>query len=245
MSETDAITDYIFKRREEARNSFDEEHRELVDEAVPEIGRIYSFLAIAAIEGADLRPGPRLDGYALVKSALKSLISSLHLVRDGAPLDAFALLRIAVEAACVAVHIVEDAEAYEQYAGRRARPYDAGRAISFAKNRIHRVERFWSDLSQAAIHPSQRFCGPRRNGDGSLSVRFGPVSTDSHSCQSLVLVLSIAALIVFRACEVVLLVDDGQKEGWLRLVGSNFIATAHGNTFLQRKFDELDAFMGF
>jgi len=242
MAETNAIRDYIFKQREEARNVFDEQHRSLIDEAVAEIGRPYSFLVTAVIEGADLRPGPRFDGFALVKSALESLVSSLQLSRDGAQLDALALLRVAVEACCVAVHIIESPEAYERYAGRRSRPYDSNRAISFSKKRIHRVEKFWSILSNAAIHPSRRFYGPQPLDDGSLSVRFGPIVLNSRDCELLMLILSIAALIVQRACEVVLLVDDNQRDGWLRLVGTNFIATAHGNTFLKRKFDELDAF---
>lgn len=242
MAGTDAIADYIFNRRDEARSAFDEQHQELIGKAVAEIGRSYSFLVIASIEGADLRPGPRLDGYALVKSALDSLVSSLHLTRDGAYLDALALLRIAVEAACVAVHIVDSPEAYEQYSGRRGRPYDSGRAVSFSKKRIHRIEKFWSTLSHAAIHPSQRFYGPQPLGDGGLSINFGPVAVNSRDCELLMLILSIAALIVHRACEVVLLVDDEQRAGWMRLVGTNWIATAHGDVFLRRKFDELDAF---
>jgi hypothetical protein len=241
MADPSAIESYIFQQREDARKEFDERYRAQLDDAVADIGRLYSFLTIAVIEGVDLGLGPRFDGFALLKTALEFLVSSLHLCRDGARLDSFALLRVAIEAGCTAVHIVEDVEAHEQYAGRRGRRYDSGRAISYAKKHIHRVEELWSALSQAAIHPSRNFFGPQRQADGSQSIKFGPILPNARECALLMLTLSIATMIVNRACEVVLLIDDGQAAGWLRLIGTKFIVTANANASLKEQFGRLDA----
>jgi hypothetical protein len=238
MIDANAIDDYIFKQRENARKAFEAQHRAQLDDAAADIGRLYSFLTIAVIEGVDLGFGPRLDGFALLKSALELLVSSLHLCRDGAHLDSLALLRVGVEAACIAVHIVEDTEAYEQYAGRRARRYDSGRAISCAKKHIHRVEEFWSALTQAAIHPSREFYGPQLRPDGSQSIRFVPVMPNARECELRMLTLSIAVMIVNRACEVVLLIGDGQATGWLRRIGTR---ESLANDSLKKLFDKLDA----
>lgn len=235
------LGEFVFGQREKARSEFDSLHGSSINTLVADIGRTYAVLVLSVTEGAELFPGCRFDGFSLLNSALQSLVSSLQLIRQRARVDAFALLRVAVESACVAVHVVLDAHAYSEYVGGSDQKYDATRAISFANAHIYRVGKFWGALSQTAIHPNARAFGPHPTSDRGLGITVGAPAPSLEQERVSLLVISIAALIVFRAAELVLFARDPDRPEILRLCGTNWTVSEIGNSVLEKRFQELSA----
>jgi hypothetical protein len=224
-----------------AQADFDARYKMEVDGVVADIERSFSTLVMTVIKDEELFPGPRYDSFALLNEAVTFLVSSLHLTRQGTRVGALALLRVAVEAACVAIHLALEADAYARYIGTSGKAYDSARAISFAKQHIHRVGEFWGTLSQAAIHPNRLAFGPRVEGTGTLGIRVGRQRSDANTEKLTLTLLSIASVVVLRASEVALFKPYPEDRMWLVLVGSKMKMLALADDLLQKRFRALDA----
>lgn len=231
------LREFVFNRREDAQAEFDTLHQEAIETVVADIGRTHAVLILSVTQGSRLYPGCRFDGFALLNAALESLVSNLHLSRQRAGIDALALLRVAVESACVAVHIVNDSGAYLQYLDG-VKKYQTGRAISFAKTQIARVGEFWGGLSEVAVHPNATTFGPRHSEKGNV-ITVGRLEPNPEQEQLQLLMVSLAALIVFRAAELVLFEREDDEFFPLRLCGTDWCVSEIADGVLETRYLQL------
>ena len=80
-----------------------------LDETVSEIDKILAIFIMAIVKGCHPTLGSQFQAFALMKTALDILVSSLHMTRHRALLEMMSLLRIPLETGCTAFHILKKA----------------------------------------------------------------------------------------------------------------------------------------
>jgi hypothetical protein len=238
LSLHDSLNDYLFACRDRTTKAFDHENPALLAEAIASIGRILSLKVIMLAKGAHLL-GLRFDVFALLRTALDTLVSALHLARQRAHIEVACLVRSSLESACTALHISKDAKAYESFLRQT---YHSTKSIHAAKKEIPLVGEIWGALSQVAVHVNRQGHGPKFERGESRGEWVGTVDLDfqaraaepDRDRMSLVLI-SLAAEIVARSQELSLLDEDSAHPGWRRLPGTSTILYSATNARIDER----------
>jgi hypothetical protein len=224
----DLLDSYVFGSRERTTKAFDADNADLLNEAIGSIGKILGTQVILFAHGAHV-VGLRFDAFALVRTALDTLVSALHLARQRAFIEAACLVRSALESGCTALHISQDPDAYENFLKHT---YHSTKSISAVKKEIPVLGEIWGALSQIAVHVSRRGHGPKwerdeTSGDWAATVDFDfqarpAVPEKDHMS---LLLISLAAEIVAKIQELSLFDEDPANPGWRRAPGIPLICS--------------------
>lgn len=232
------IQDYLVSSREATTKEFDEANRDRLHDTMGSIGKVLSLQMILLAHGFE-PSGTRFEACALIKTALDTLVSALHLARHRANIEVACLLRSALEAACTALHICRNESAYENFLEHS---YHSTKSIHAAKQEIPVVGEIWGALSQVAVHITRSGHGPkieRDDSDGRLvmtiDINFKARSAGQPFEDAAVLTLiSTCAEIVARTQELCLLDQDSARPGWRRAAGTSLMLSDFGNSSIDR-----------
>jgi hypothetical protein len=217
------IRDYALEAREATVRDFDNKNKTQLETTLAELGKLYAVKLMGILKNVGLEEGTagaQFEVYALGKSSLDVLVSALQMARQRAPLEVFSLLRIALEAGCTSLQISRDADAYRRY---MTGSYKSTAAIRFAKTLIPVVGEIWGDLSNAAVHITQRGYGARlevdENGDLVPGVTFECALRSQLPFQDGLLLsfISLVTIIVLKMIELTLSAEA--SGAWLKLAG--------------------------
>jgi hypothetical protein len=239
-SRRDTLDDLIFGARDRTTKAFDEKNRDDLTDTIGSIGKISSVQVLLVAYGAHLLDR-QLDVFALLKTAIDTLISALHLARQRAQIEVNCLLRSALESSCTALHISQDAKAYEDYLKRC---YQSTRSITAAKKQIPIVGELWGALSQVAVHVNRGHHGPkieRNQSDdwvASVDIHFSMRPASREEDKATLALISLTAEIVARAQELSLFEEEPTRPGWRRAPGASVVVSDGGDDAIQQRHQQ-------
>ncbi|MGD1020242.1 MAG: hypothetical protein ABSA12_13100 [Verrucomicrobiia bacterium] len=241
-----SIRQYTFGAREATTRDFDEKNRAQLDLTLAELQKILAIKVLVVFKGCDIGTMARYDAFALTKSALDVLVSSVHTARQRAGVETGSLLRIALECGATAVHISQDSDAYERY---KNGDYKSTRAISFTKTLIPVLGEIWGAFSEVAVHANVRGFGPKLEPDEkgylarSIILEYASRKWQPAQDQALLTMISlVVAEIVLKMTELIVLEKSPSHEKWLRLVGTQMEYTSNTDDQITKYYEELRSY---
>ena len=214
---------YVFEARTETTTDFDIKNKSKLNKTLSEFNKILNIFNIVIVKGCDLSSGTRFQGFALMKTALDLLVSSLHMARQRASVETMALLRIALETGCTAYHVSNSDEAYEKY---RNQNYRSTTAISFTKRTIPIVGELWGIFSNISVHTNILGFGPKPWKEESeklipgVFLEYGIRKHQSIQDEILLTLISLISAILLKIFESLLMEQSQLHEKWLRIAGT-------------------------
>jgi hypothetical protein len=143
-----------------------------------------------------------------------------------------------METGAVAVHVSTDKIAFERYIGLSGRSHEAPRAIGAVRSLIPRLPEVWGALSQAAVHPNVIGFGPTRDGDGRSAIQLFAREVDLVQDRQTLRAISLGAVLVLRAAELVLCEEAPAWPGWLQLPGGSMLVTSTAKRLVEKRYRE-------
>jgi hypothetical protein len=240
-----SIRQYALRSRTVTSEDFDENNKATIDLTLGELQKILVIKLLVLSKGCDFRSVAHYDAFALTKSALDVLVSSLHMARQRAAVEAYSLLRVALECGSTALHISHDLDAYDQYKNGN---YHSTKAISFAKKFVPILGEIWGAFSETAVHINWIGFGPKpkRNDNGGLSrsvvLEFGSRKHQRFQDQALLTSLSLVATIILKIEEMILFETNPEHAGTLQLVGTKMIYMSNTDAKILHYDEELRSY---
>jgi hypothetical protein len=231
--------DYLFSSREAATKAFDQANRDRLDDTIGSIRKVFSTQLLLFAHGLT---GVRFDAFVLLKTAMDTLISALHLARHRARIEVACLLRSALESACTALHISRSETAYQSFL---ADSYHSTKSINAAKQEIPVLGEIWGALSQVAVHTNRWAHGPkleRDDSDGhvvmSVHLDLNRSAAQPFEDAAILTLISLSAEIVARAVTLCLLDENPSRPGWRRAPGTSLALYDAGSTAIDKHHRE-------
>lgn len=217
----DSLRAHIYGQRADATRDFDARNRDLVGVVEKDLANVYLILFWTVIYGGTLGPGRSMEALALFNRASETIVSAFHLVRQRATHEGIALLRIAIEAASSAVHITEDPNAWAEFNTLRLGRYKATHAVRYAKKHVCQVHEFYTRLSQVYLHANRFAFGSLPGNGNGPQLTIGNREADHEEDIVALITVSVAAGMVLKMMETVLLAPDPADPDILVVPGSS------------------------
>jgi len=185
---------------------FEEKNQRMISSTIAEMGRMYALRTYCLLKGYDFTSGHNIELLSLLLNSEDISVSAFHMAKQRAAIETGALLRIALESATTSLHIARDAKAMAAYLERR---YKSTASISFAKKHIPVVPQLWGALSNAAVHTNPITFGPERHLSSpdeitrTVTVNYDIRPGNQQSDSLLLHMVSLVSLVAYKVFEIV------------------------------------------
>ncbi len=191
--------------REETISNFNANYANELAELERDINKTMQLYEILLKKKPVVTLGSKFEYIILILRSIDYVISAISLARQQAIVEASVIIRLSIETSSTAFHIFNEEKEFENY---KRNKYQSTRGITYASKRINGVGELWGALSNVMAHPNTHHGITTRLVEDKYfieeaNITIGAKQLNKHKDEKTIILLRIAANIVFRFFELI------------------------------------------